>query len=289
MNNFKQIGLATHNYHDTNAALPTLSTWIWLNYGSNRETGLFFSLLPYMEEQNLFNSSVTSINNGYYDPSGWTSVCVTVGQFVVKKYICPADSSNTPGHLDANSPFWFGPQFATGGYAGNIMVFDPARIRTLTAAIPDGTSNTVMFGHRLEYCDGTNYWGFAPGQGYYNDWDATPDQTGSYLPVPGFGYPTYLARRGNGMNASINQQGHGLQPIAPNTAPGPDYSDGNFPFQIQPSGGNCDPGVLVSPHSAVMIVCLADGSVRTVPPSISTLTWVDACIPDDGSELGKDW
>src|SRR5271166_2960919 len=52
-NNLKQIGLATHNYNDTYLALPPMSNWVFKNPGSNRETGIFFSLLPFIEQQNL--------------------------------------------------------------------------------------------------------------------------------------------------------------------------------------------------------------------------------------------
>jgi hypothetical protein len=167
------------------------------------------------------------------------------------------------------------------------MVYDPAMIRTIVTAMPDGTANTIMMGHRLEYCDGINYWGLDPGQGIYNDWDATPDQTGTYHPIPGFGFVTYLNRRGNGMNSAINQQGHGLHPITSGAAP--NYTDGSLPFQITPAAGNCDPAVTVSPHTGAMLVGLGDGSVRTVSSGISTATWLNACIPDDGNPLGSDW
>src|SRR5689334_7825582 len=52
-NNLKQIGLATHNYHDAYQALPPMSSWVWNRPGSNHETGIFYSLLPFIEQQNL--------------------------------------------------------------------------------------------------------------------------------------------------------------------------------------------------------------------------------------------
>jgi hypothetical protein len=263
-----------------------MSNFVWNSYGSNRETGLFFLLLPFIEQDNLYNLSKTATNNGYYDPAGWTLTCVTVGQNVVKNFVCPADPTN-PSHIDANSPSWYGPLYATGGFAANVMVFDPnPSSRTLLTAMPNGTSNVIMLGHRLEYCDGINYWGLSPGQGIYTDWDATPDQTGTYHPIPAFGWGTYYTRRGNYMS-SVNQQGHGLHPLPPGDAP--DYTDGSLPFQVRPGAGNCDPGVLVSPHTGVMVVGLGDGSVRTIPPGISTATWLNACIPDSGNPLGNDW
>jgi prepilin-type N-terminal cleavage/methylation domain-containing protein len=285
-NNFKQIGLATHNYHDTYHALPPMSNFIWNSYGSNRETGLFFLLLPFIEQDPLYKASATSTNNGYYDPAGWTLVCVTIGQNIVQNYLCPSDSTNQT-HIDANSPSWYGPLFATGSYVGNVLVFDPnPGTKMLLNAMPNGTTNVIMYGHRLEYCDGINFWGLSPGQGIYNDWDATPDQTGTYHPIPGFGWGTYFTLRGNYMSI-VNQQGHGLHPLPPGDAP--DFTDGNLPFQVQPTRGNCDPGVIASPHTGVMVVGLGDGSVKTINPSISTTTWLNACIPDSGVALGSDW
>src|SRR5438093_1276821 len=80
-NNLKQIGLATHNYHDTYQVLPPMSNWVNNKPGSNRETCIFYSLLPFLEQQNLLNLNKTQKNQGYYFPgAGWTDYCVTIGQ-----------------------------------------------------------------------------------------------------------------------------------------------------------------------------------------------------------------
>src|SRR6202045_493231 len=52
-NNLKQIGLATHNYHDNYSKLPPFSTWVWNNPGGNHEIGIFYALLPFIEQKNL--------------------------------------------------------------------------------------------------------------------------------------------------------------------------------------------------------------------------------------------
>ena len=280
-NNFKQIGLATHNYHDTFRKLPPMSNWVFKTPGSNRETNIWYLLLPYLEQQNLVTLSKTQKNQGYRFPgAGWTDYCVTIGQDPVTIYLCPADGTN-PTHLDPGSIDNYGPLYATGSYSANVLVFDPnPSTRTLLTGMPNGTSNVIMFGHRLEFCDFGS-----PGFGY-NDWDATPDQTGTYHPQPGFGWGTYFTRRGNYISTS-NQQGGGLSPLRAGAYP--DYSHGSLPFQIQPAPGKCDPVVLASPHTAVIVVGLGDGTVRTVSPSISLTTWLNACIPDSSQALGSDW
>jgi prepilin-type N-terminal cleavage/methylation domain-containing protein len=281
-NNFKQIGLATHSYHDAFKRLPPFSNWVHLTPGSNRETGIFYLILPFIEQQNLATLSKTQTNQGYYFPgAGWTDYCVTIGQNIVNILLCPADGTNN-SHLDAGSINNYGPLFATGSYSANVMVFDPnPKSRTLVTAMPNGTSNVIMFGHRLEHCD------FGDPNFGYNDWDATPDQTGTYHPTPGFGWVTYLNSRGNYMNSTSNQQGAGLHPLTSGAYP--NFSHGNLPFQILPPPGACDPVVLASPHTGVMVVGLGDGTVRTVSPSISLATWLTACTPDNGQVLGSDW
>jgi hypothetical protein len=38
-----------------------------------------------------------------------------------------------------------------------------------------------------------------------------------------------------------------------------------------------------------MNVCLADGSVRSVPPAIAQTTWTALLLPSDGTSPGPDW
>jgi hypothetical protein len=173
------------------------------------------------------------------------------------------------------------------------MVFDPNPSKTIVTAMPNGTSNTVIFGHRLEYC---NFGDPSQHQFVYNDWDATPDQTGTYHPMPGFGFggtaaaPGYFQLRcpdpATCYTGPSNVLGHGLNKL---TNSYPRFTDGQLPFQILPAPGSCDPVVLASPHTGVMLVGLGDGSVRSVTPSISLTTWVNACVPDSGQPLGADW
>src|SRR5262249_28521475 len=82
-----------------------------------------------------------------------------------------------------------------------------------------------------------------------------------------------------------NQKGGGLSKL---TNSYPRYNDGNLPFQIQPKPGSCDPVVLASPHSGVMLVGLGDGSLRAVPPGIRPRAGPRAAHPDSARPLGGD-
>jgi hypothetical protein len=244
---------------------------------------MWYLLLPYIEQDNLVSLSKNPAqkNQGYYWPgSGWTDYCVLIGNTIVKTYLCPSDGTN-PTHLDSGSVNNYGPLYATGSYSANILVFDPNPPRSIVAAMPNGTSNSIMFGHRLEFC---NYG--SPGFGY-NDWDATPDQTGTYHPMAAFGWDKYFPNRGNYLNAATNQSGHGLHALAAGAFVA--YTHGSLPFQVNPAPGTCDVTVLASPHTGSKIVGLGDGSVRTVSSGISTATWLTACVPDSGTVLGSDW
>ena len=61
-------------------------------------------------------------------------------------------------------------------------------------------------------------------------------------------------------------------------------------FQVRPTPfvGNCDPTRAATAHDA-MVVGLADGSVRTLAPTMSGKTWWSAVTPAEGEVLGSDW
>src|SRR5947209_15909716 len=72
-NNLKQMGLAVHNFHDTYNYFPTLGGW-WCHgisynqdgspHGPKYQTaGWMFQILPYIEQQPLFNTLDTVPTN----------------------------------------------------------------------------------------------------------------------------------------------------------------------------------------------------------------------------------
>jgi prepilin-type N-terminal cleavage/methylation domain-containing protein len=291
-NNYKQLGLAAHNFENTYNRLPGAWTDDRSPYPNRDDATIWFFLLPFIEQTNLYNQGTSAnpnvANNGFRDESPWYTVATTQ----VKTYVCPSDGTADSDTRTYNLYPLFGPDgaktnwgnYATSNYAANVMVFDPSGPRPLVAAMPDGTSNTVMYAHRHKWCDATVPWG---GGGTNTDWALTPRQAYNEWNTGVFG-----------MGAYIQINCGGTAPCRP-TRPGPNYNGvvaanmdislGSLPFQIAPAPGYCNPQVTSSPHSGVMPVGLGDGSVRMVSAGVSVTTWRNASIPNDGNVLGSDW
>lgn len=147
-NNLKQMGLALHNYVQTNNALPmTLavqgvgSTVTWTN-----AYGAFARILPFSEQGNLFNG----IN---FDLDIQTPQNTTVAGAVISFLICPSEvrSSNRPladgtRYGVANYGFVSGDWFVWGGMANpmrNRSAFGVNQSRSLSE-FTDGLSNSLF-------------------------------------------------------------------------------------------------------------------------------------------------
>jgi prepilin-type processing-associated H-X9-DG protein len=150
-NNLKQLGLAAVNYHDTYDGFPTLQvTW---SYGSRDVTmSSFVALLPFLEQQGLYQAITTSDPNNVFNANSPFATPLSVLH-------CPSDPSPTVidyfGQYGAVTSYR--PNRATYTYlnlytqnddgiavASSFMVSfsGPVRISTIT----DGTSNTILFG-----------------------------------------------------------------------------------------------------------------------------------------------
>jgi prepilin-type N-terminal cleavage/methylation domain-containing protein/prepilin-type processing-associated H-X9-DG protein len=154
VNNEKQIGLAMHNYVQSNNALPGAD----MSYNSSYPTELsaLSQALPYLELSNVFNS--INCDFAYSDPPNNTAMMT-----VVNGFICPSDLPDPIPSLGGQTNYmanmgsgivW---QAAIGGNAGlpmpsGVFYGDSA---TTFAAITDGLSNTTFFSERV-LADGNN-------------------------------------------------------------------------------------------------------------------------------------
>jgi prepilin-type N-terminal cleavage/methylation domain-containing protein len=315
-NNLKQLGLACHNYENTVGTLPPAWADDRSPYPNRDDSTWGFKLLPYIEQTAVWNLGTGSnhvvANNGFI-PGESPYYAVATNQ--IATLICPTDASdptdfgpNPPGVTTSRTvriyPLIGGPgDYARGSYAANVMVLDPNVLRTLIAAMPDGTSNTVMFGHRHRWCDAAVIWG-GDGQGTSTNWALTPRQAFNAWNMAVFGMGTYRCLRGADGKGNPNAPTvppYSCSAVKSCTTPcsktsyngvvaaNMDFYFGGAPFQVAPPVGYCNPQMTSAPHPAVMPVGLGDGSVRMVSISISVNTWVNACVPDDGHPLGADW
>ena len=282
INNLKQIGLAAHSYHDGQKHLPP-----GLGYYPTAQDGVFggsfFHLLPHLEQDNLFRSSLGVVP--FPAPVGPISVYYPGNNKVysqrVPVFLCPSDPSVGPDGVVLINGFSFGASC----YGPNALVTGAANLSTkpytlnpqgkarLDADFTDGTSNTIFYAEKFARCTNTT---MAP---QFQDggaaWAYCANGTFSWQPEP--------------MNVPVKMFLSAFCiPMMANLG-APDALGPTSRFQVQPAKGKCDPTRAATAHASGMQVCLADASVRSLAPSLSGTTWWAAVTPRDGDVLGSDW
>jgi prepilin-type N-terminal cleavage/methylation domain-containing protein len=282
-NNLKQLGLAAHHYHDQHQHLPP-----GIGYYPISNNGVFgtyhFHLLPYLEQDNLFRSALGSVP--FPPPVGLTTVYYPGNNNVysrpVPTFLCPSDPSVDRGGVVTVD----GVSFGASCYAPNGLVSGTADLsknppvagpqgKTRMAAITDGTSNTILHAEKYARCSTT----------------ALPPVLGdggiawAYCTAPLFPWqPPPMTLPGKAF-----QPGFAIAALASKGAPNAIGPGSKFQVQPTPFLGNCDPTRAATSHTGGMLVGMSDGSVRTLAPSLSGVTWWAAVTPSGGEVLGSDW
>jgi prepilin-type N-terminal cleavage/methylation domain-containing protein/prepilin-type processing-associated H-X9-DG protein len=261
-NNLKQMGLAIHNCNDTFHRLPPVyGSFPGLASGPGSPTAtLQFHLLPFIEQQNLYDSGC----HGHPTSAG-------VRDRTVKTYVCPSDPSPQA------SASW-----GKGNYQPNMEAFGRTNGGTqhIPSSFPDGTSNTILFGERYATCTFSSY----PAQ-------AGLPGTQNTICAPGIPGGGEWARDTREFNYYERKWTQGTNPFT-GKAISPHVACDTTPlrWQQQPVYNvNCNAYLFNSPHTGGMNVGLGDGSVRFLAPGISATTWGHAVDPADGQPLGADW
>jgi prepilin-type N-terminal cleavage/methylation domain-containing protein len=265
-NNMKQIGLATHSCHDSYKYLPEFG-YPWPRASATlRQCSVFFAILPFSEQGNLFKSLPANQSSAYFNQATLPAP--------VPIYVCPSDYSGiTSGGTAAG--------WNVASYVVNGQVF-LGQYRTLMNGFPDGTSNTVLYAEHLALCRdpaggnsataGRNVWpavNLTTGDPIVY-WTGE-DTTTSFPGFPGFAiqYPT--ARVADPAN------GNALSWKVPQFSP------------TMGTTGTCDPLTVNSGHTNLIQVTLGDASVRTVAGDVTMRTWNAVLTPAGGEALGSDW
>ncbi|MGL4941828.1 MAG: DUF1559 domain-containing protein [Thermoguttaceae bacterium] len=302
-NNFKQWGVALHNYHDTNNAFPAAATkrnrianptpqnWgmTWDAYEDSYPTGPTFAMLPFMEEGSRYETmlghpraKILATDYVRWWPiegpfgTAWTAPISTI--------LCPSDGdARAPGHgkcARINIRYCYGdasftPQVPEGYYSGNPDTFVSSRglfaiekWKTF-ANCSDGSSNTIAASERLT-------------SGMNGDWAYDNSNARRGLLNGASGYlqtPTFAPS--NCLNEAIKPANKGTFSNAENTNMlGVAWAIGNaistgFGANIPPNSPSCYDGwgtIFISAssfHPGGVNVLRTDGSVVFVPDTVN--------------------
>lgn len=277
VNNLKQLGIAIQNIDTAHKVLPPLATpradadclILKGRFCGVRGATIFFWMLPHMEETSLFDQgkkdgqlAVTQV-----------PLTGTAGQ-KIQALLCPSEPTEALSSGLAQSAWGGSTGWAVACYAANYLVFGnpgagitsdnihemQSRMEgrsSYAKTFRDGTSKAIMFAERYASCGNSgdphiatpsNLWG---------------DANEYFRPV-----------------FCINDQMQ--KPWIKGYRPCLLFQDAPHWYQT------CDPRRAQTPHSGLMHVCLADGSVRAVSASISDVTWQRLCDPRDGEVINSD-
>jgi prepilin-type N-terminal cleavage/methylation domain-containing protein len=281
-NNLKQIGVACHSYNDANGELPPgMLVGRGISWTDENRIGPTWAvlILPYIEQDNLYRTVVTSVQNyqnfsksnasaGGFNDQGWRAIRGTQ----IKTYICPSEANaqvpgtragggwargNYGGNMGPGDPG----QTAYGGAGGNyngwgssggvLVINGGVNMTTMTGG--DGTSNTIMVNH-------------------LRAGPVATDMRGTWA----FGMPG-CSTTGNhavGDCYSPNDTNSNADDVLGCTDR-PDLAMGCW-------SSGYGQGQARANHSNSVLAAMADGSVRTFRSGIQTMTWYRINSRNDG-------
>jgi prepilin-type N-terminal cleavage/methylation domain-containing protein len=268
-NNLKQITLGTINCSDTHQGNLPVGLGLYPNSNQSPNNGagpIWFHILPFIEQQNMYNSSLLAsdtagpggiggggsgigFNGNYPTYDCWAAA---LQNHVIKTYLCPSDATLPGGNA---FPVYVPLSYAANGQVFNMFSYgqwtsnSPARY---PGNITDGTSNTIFVTEREYDCGGI-------GNPYNGD--------------------NWNAPMGGGMCPEL---------FAWPNACGQPIGITNY-FQVAPPVGNCNPLTPSGGHTGGIMASMGDGSVRLVAQGTSPQTWWYAQTPSAGDLLGPDW
>jgi prepilin-type N-terminal cleavage/methylation domain-containing protein/prepilin-type processing-associated H-X9-DG protein len=133
LNNLKQIGLATHSYHDAFKKFPTASTLAFVS--------AFCQILPYLEQDN-----VARLYDKTRAPTDPANLPVTTKP--IPTYLCPSMALPETLQVTAYSSYavCIGSNYSWGSAPDNGVIVRHTSPAVRITAVTDGSSNTVLAG-----------------------------------------------------------------------------------------------------------------------------------------------
>jgi prepilin-type N-terminal cleavage/methylation domain-containing protein/prepilin-type processing-associated H-X9-DG protein len=245
-NNLHQLGVACHNYHDTNGTLPP-GYWASAPYVDGATDtapgwGWAAFLLPYVEQDNLYRQ--LDLGRPVQDSPAI--------QTVVKVYLCPSDlypdgaftvtdGFGSPLALAAPCSYAAcvgGDESETTGPTGRGIFYRNSRTRLTD--ITDGTSSTILVGERA-WSNANGVWAGAIPDGVIKRGQQNPCQPN----VPGAWFPaaTLVQAHAHLNNALVDPDGSaGMDDFGSRHFGGSNFlfADGSVHFVRSISGDNAN-------------------------------------------------
>ena len=262
-NNLKQLGLASHGYHDTMKEFPP-------GWDFPTSWGALGLVLPYVEQDNIAKTMNTQAS--IYDvPSGNAAGI----RFNIPLYLCPSDIDNPSPSLggatnyhtnNGNLPIFVIARGLNGDVQPNGMFYTGSR-RITFASILDGASNTALASERL--------------LGDGNMGKISPREDTFMGPFPGAPAPGVPATADEAMTLCLSVDITNPANQFPIFMGAP-WAHGQHSYQhiIPPNGRSCGwlPSLRASMtpssrHPSGVNLLLGDGSVRFVRDQIDLPTW----------------
>jgi prepilin-type N-terminal cleavage/methylation domain-containing protein/prepilin-type processing-associated H-X9-DG protein len=286
MNNLKQIGIALHNYHDTNKRFPYGNT----NLSNSVRCNWIAHLFPYIElpfRPTIIAPSGTTVGAGgavVHQP-GVRNDAID-NKFVVRMFLCPSDNATFSAngdfalgnYLGVNAPNTDQRDFHNtslkGVFVYQVHVITPAPNQnpsqpgavtahtgaTTLSKISDGTSSTLMVGERPAMSNGGSGNAAFCGAWVYSEVD-------SMLGLPNTRQWCATKDR-NGVNCPSGNQWFG-----PPTQGADNPCNANHYWSKHPGGGNW---------------LFVDGSVRFLAYGVSTSTQAALATKNGGEVVPGD-
>jgi len=277
-NNLKNTVLACHNCNDVFRRLPpAFNTAATTGTPFGGRGSVFFYLLPYVEQDNLYKfmrssqtptgGVATVLPDGLFAsvPTGASSPAIGT---VIPPYLSPSDFTQSTGQVTG------GANCGAANYAANFLVFGKPSDPTGASANGgtgdgglsvgkitnmDGTSNTIFFVTKYAAC--------LSGTAGGSTWAAWPG--GSHCGGTNYA-PLFYYQTGAG-GAGTPQ----VQPVSAATVPAGQTGCIYYLTQSYSAGG--------------AQAAMGDGSVRDIAPGLVQTTWRAACTPAGGEVLPNDW